>query len=168
MVKNLPANPEDARDADSIPGLGRSSGGGHGNPLLIPAWRIPWTEEPGRLQSIGWHSQTRLKRLNTHMGLHGMASLSVLGSISRSGCNLDEIQDGITTAETAGNRGPFSPPCLSRASLSGWPFPAGEHDFLDSLTCQSITLLDTFNNTRTFEYSISNHSWTYMLLQKCF
>ena len=20
----------------------------------IPAWRIPWTEEPGRLQSMGW------------------------------------------------------------------------------------------------------------------
>ena len=30
MVKNLPAN---ARDAGSIPGLGKSPGGGHGNPL---------------------------------------------------------------------------------------------------------------------------------------
>ena len=97
-------------------------------------------------------------------GSMGIASLSVLGSISRSGCNLDEIQDGLTIAEMAGNLGPFSPSCLSRASLSGWPFPAGEHDFLNSLTCQSITLIDTFNNTRTFEYSISNHSWTYMLL----
>ena len=27
----------------------------------ILAWRIPWTEEPGKLQSIGSHSQTRLK-----------------------------------------------------------------------------------------------------------
>ena len=26
---------------------------GHGNPLHILAWRIPWTEEPGRLQSMG-------------------------------------------------------------------------------------------------------------------
>ena len=33
MVKNLPANSGDARDVGSIPGLGRSSGGGHGNPL---------------------------------------------------------------------------------------------------------------------------------------
>ena len=24
------------------------------------AWKIPWTEEPGRLQSMGSHSQTRL------------------------------------------------------------------------------------------------------------
>ena len=26
----------------------------------ILAWRIPWTGEPGRLQSTGWQSQTRL------------------------------------------------------------------------------------------------------------
>ena len=30
------------------------------------ACRIPWTEEPGRLQCIGSQSQTRLKRLCTH------------------------------------------------------------------------------------------------------
>ena len=28
-------------DLGSIPGLGRSPGGGHGNPLHILAWRIP-------------------------------------------------------------------------------------------------------------------------------
>ena len=33
MVKNLPANTGDIRDMGSIPGLGRSPGGGHGNPL---------------------------------------------------------------------------------------------------------------------------------------
>ena len=33
VVKNLPANAEDIRDMGSIPGSGRSSGGGHGNPL---------------------------------------------------------------------------------------------------------------------------------------
>ena len=32
-IKNLPDNAEDLRDADSIPGLGRTPGGGHGNPL---------------------------------------------------------------------------------------------------------------------------------------
>ena len=50
MVKNLPIN---AGDLCSIPWLGRSPGGGHGNPLSILAWRIPWTEEPGGLQSMG-------------------------------------------------------------------------------------------------------------------
>ena len=33
MVKNLPANAGDIRDADSITGSGRSPGGGHNNPL---------------------------------------------------------------------------------------------------------------------------------------
>ena len=47
VVKNLPAKAGDIRDARSIPGSGRSHGGGHGNPLRIPAWRIPRTEEPG-------------------------------------------------------------------------------------------------------------------------
>ena len=32
-VKNPPANAGDIRDVGSIPGLGRSLGGGHGNPL---------------------------------------------------------------------------------------------------------------------------------------
>ena len=32
-VKNLPAKAGDARDTHSIPGSGRSPGGGHGNPL---------------------------------------------------------------------------------------------------------------------------------------
>ena len=40
----------------SIPRLGRSPGGGHGNPLLEScpenlAWRTPWTAEPGMLRS---------------------------------------------------------------------------------------------------------------------
>ena len=32
----------------------------------VLAWRIPWTEEPGGLQSMGSQSQTQLKRLSTH------------------------------------------------------------------------------------------------------
>ena len=37
----------------SIPGLGRSPGGGHGDPPSILGREIPWTEEPGRLQPMG-------------------------------------------------------------------------------------------------------------------
>ena len=33
---------------------GRSPGVGNGNPLSILAWKIPWTEKPGGLQSKGW------------------------------------------------------------------------------------------------------------------
>ena len=53
MEKNLPANAGVVRDAGLS--LGRE------DPLeeemathsSVPAWRIPWTEEPGGLQSIG-------------------------------------------------------------------------------------------------------------------
>ena len=33
VVKSPPASAGDVRDTGSIPGLGRSPGGGHGNPL---------------------------------------------------------------------------------------------------------------------------------------
>ena len=42
-----------AGDVGSVPRLGRSTGEGSGNPPSILAWIIPWTEEPGGLQSIG-------------------------------------------------------------------------------------------------------------------
>ena len=44
-----------AGDPGSIPALGRSPGEGNGmtSHSSILAWRIPWTEEPGGLQSMG-------------------------------------------------------------------------------------------------------------------
>ena len=48
--KNLPVR---GGAMGSIPGLGRSPRGGHGNPSIILAWRIPWIEEPDGLQSTG-------------------------------------------------------------------------------------------------------------------
>ena len=56
VVKNLPANAGDTGNA------------GREDPLeqemstcsSIRAWKIPWTEEPGRLQSMVPQSQTRL------------------------------------------------------------------------------------------------------------
>ena len=45
VVENLPA---DAGDTGLIPGPGRSSGEGNGNPSSILAWNSPWTEKPGR------------------------------------------------------------------------------------------------------------------------
>ena len=56
MVKILPTNAADAGDVGSIPGWGRSPGVGNGNSLQYSCMEIPWTEEPGKLQSTG--SQT--------------------------------------------------------------------------------------------------------------
>ena len=53
VVKDPPANAEDARDVGSIPRLERSTGEGNGNPLQYSCLEHPWTEEPGRLQSMG-------------------------------------------------------------------------------------------------------------------
>ena len=41
MVKNLPANAGDIRDEGSIPGLGRSPGGGNGNSLQYSCLENP-------------------------------------------------------------------------------------------------------------------------------
>ena len=41
VVKNMPANAGDIRDAGSIPRLGRSRGGGNGNPLQYPGLKNP-------------------------------------------------------------------------------------------------------------------------------
>ena len=52
MVKNPSANAGDIRDAGSIPGSRRYPGGGITTHSSILAWRIPWTKEPGGLQSV--------------------------------------------------------------------------------------------------------------------
>ena len=41
VVKNLPHNAGDTEDADSIPGLGRSLGGGNGSPFQYPCLENP-------------------------------------------------------------------------------------------------------------------------------
>ena len=46
-------NAGDKGDAGSIPGLGRSPGGGNGSPLKYSCLGNPMTEEPRRPQSIG-------------------------------------------------------------------------------------------------------------------
>ena len=45
MVKNLPPKAVDIKDVDSIPGLGRSPGGGHGNPLQYSCLENPMNRE---------------------------------------------------------------------------------------------------------------------------
>ena len=50
MVKNPPSN---VGDVGSVLGLGRSPGEGNDKTLSTVAWKMSWTEEPGRLQSMG-------------------------------------------------------------------------------------------------------------------
>ena len=69
MVKNMPANAGHLRDMHLTPRLGRSPGGGHGNPLQCfclenPLDRGAWRATVHRVIQ----SRTRLKRLSTHAG----------------------------------------------------------------------------------------------------
>ena len=57
VVRNLPAN---AGDEGSIPGLEDHLEKEMTIHFSILAWKIPWTEEPGRLQSMGSQRQTQL------------------------------------------------------------------------------------------------------------
>ena len=66
VVKNPPANARDIRDMSSIPGLGRSPGGEHGNPLQYSCLKNPMD------RGASWatvhritQSQTQLKQLST-------------------------------------------------------------------------------------------------------
>ena len=67
VVKNLPASPGDTTDLDTIPGLGRSPGGGNGSPLQYSCLEIlmdrgGWLAVVHRVAK----SQTRLKQLGMH------------------------------------------------------------------------------------------------------
>ena len=53
VIKNPPAKAGDIRDIGPIYGSRRSRGEVTATHSSILAWEIPWTEEPGGLQSIG-------------------------------------------------------------------------------------------------------------------
>ena len=53
MVKNSPANAGDRRDLTHSLGREDPLEEGMATHSSTLAWRIPWTEEPGGLQSIG-------------------------------------------------------------------------------------------------------------------
>ena len=66
MVKNLPANAGDVRDTGLVPGLGRSPGGGHGNPLQYSCLENPVNREAWQFMAHRIaKSQTQLKQLST-------------------------------------------------------------------------------------------------------
>ena len=62
VVKNLPANAGDVKDAGSIPGSGRSPGGGHGNPLQYSCLENPMDRGDWQAAALRVaQSRTRLK-----------------------------------------------------------------------------------------------------------
>ena len=67
VVKNLPANSGDIRDAGFIPEYRRSPGGGQGNPLQYCSVENPMDRGAGRAALHGVaKSHTQLKQLSKH------------------------------------------------------------------------------------------------------
>ena len=75
MVNNLPAKAGDAGEVSSVPGSGRSGGGGNGNPLQYTCLKIPWTGEPAWPQSMG----CRVSHDWTCTQKYGLSSGALLG-----------------------------------------------------------------------------------------
>ena len=67
VVKNLPPNAGDTRDVGLIPGLGRSSGGGPGNPIQYSCLGNPMDRgaQWATIRSVA-KSQTSLRQLIMH------------------------------------------------------------------------------------------------------
>ena len=79
-VKNSPANAGDVRDTGSIPGLGRSPGGGHGSPLQYsclenPMDRGAWWATVHRI-AMSWARLKRLRMLKETLKKHQARPIS--------------------------------------------------------------------------------------------
>ena len=70
VVKNLPANAGDTADIGLIPGMGRSPGGGNGNPLQYSCWKNPmdrgawWVTVHGVVERLDCAAE------HTHIHMH--------------------------------------------------------------------------------------------------
>ena len=76
-MENPPANAGDTGDTSLIPGSGRFPGEGSGNPLQYSWLKIPWTEEPGGLQTMG---SQRIRHDEACMYAYGNSMFNFSGS----------------------------------------------------------------------------------------
>ena len=114
MVKDPSTNAGDIRDTGSIPGSGRSRGGGHGKPLQYsclenPMDRGAWQAPLHRVTQ----SRTQLKQLS----LHTHISLRSSRSVSR------PVVSSSVTLWTVARQAPLSRGFSRQEYWSGLPFP---------------------------------------------
>ena len=84
LIKNLPANAGDIRDAGLIPGLGRSPGRGNSNPLQYPC--LENCMDRGDLQATVHgvaKSWTQLKQLSMHIYLALVDGITILSATQK-------------------------------------------------------------------------------------
>ena len=115
-----------AGDLGSIPGLGRSPRGGHGNPLpvFLPG-ESPWTEEPGGLQSKGRgvrHDQ-QLKR-SSAQPCRLLVEKTRPTAVSLGGLWGSQVLRPLTACETTRGSSPLRLAPRGRRSVLSYPEPS--------------------------------------------
>ena len=90
VVKNLPASAGDTTDTGSIPGSGRSPGGGHGDPVFLPRRSQGQSSQLATVHGVA-KSQMQLSKHNSNKG-HGEEDLD----LTRAGAQAP----GIVSAES--------------------------------------------------------------------
>ena len=104
-----------AEDPGSIPGLGRSPGEGNGHSSSL-AWRIPWREEPSRLQSMGLQPVGQLSDfMTTRTGNYRAFWLAQTVK------NLPAVQE--TQVQSRGGEGPLGKGMAPHPSILAWRIP---------------------------------------------
>ena len=81
----------DAGDPGSIPGSERSPGEGNGYPLQYSCLEIPWTEEPGRLQSMGSQRVRHNWATNSLLNLYAEYIMRNAGLDKTAGRNINNL-----------------------------------------------------------------------------
>ena len=100
VVKNLPANTGDIRDMGSVPGSGRSPGGGHGNPLQYFCLENPQGQSSPTGYSPWGHKESDVPEATQH-------------ACTQSGpCRI------FACTEAPDSRLTRAPPCISREKKS--------------------------------------------------
>ena len=115
VVKNLPANAGNVRDTGSIPGSGRSLGGGHGNPLQYSC-------QQNHMDRGAWwatvhsvtKSQTWLKWLSKYIRIIGLPRWL---NGKESACNAGDVGSvpGLRRSPREGNGNPVQYFCLGKS-----------------------------------------------------
>ena len=83
-----------AGDLSSIPGLRKSPGAGHGNPLQYSFWENPMDRGAWRATAYGvTKSQTQLKRLSTHTCVQNLSRAHTTGHQKKQTTQLKDGQE---------------------------------------------------------------------------
>ena len=155
VVKNLPANAGDVRDKGSIPGLGRSPGEVHGNPLQYSSLKNPMNRGPW------WVTVHRVAKSQVVMASLWKGCVTLFYSqLSRDKLSLYELNKGTLVCSETEGQGP-----LREAIKCDYNNKSNEKKVKETIPTWSQNWLPPWNMILNILTSISPSS---LPSQKCF